>query len=139
VEYNTSTNAVTYHSLSTTLSGGEPRISFDSCTQLLFVTQYESTQFYSYNPTTGVQTQLASLPNGLAIQDGFCGDRSGHLFTVTVSAQAYQYTIATNTWTAMPTGGPIGEYNSACGVGADGYLYMTDPDESSSMYRIQLQ
>jgi hypothetical protein len=64
--------------------------------------------------------------------------RIGHLFTVTNTNTVYQYTIATGTWTAMPTGGPTGANNSYCGVGADGFLYVADPNESNSIYRIQL-
>ena len=137
IEYNVASGTVTTHTLTAAIPM-EPRIAWDSCTGLLYLASYAETVFYSYNPTTGVQTTLASPPGGLDIQDGMCGDRSGHIFTVTNSATMYQYTISTGIWTAMPAGGPQGESNSACGVGADGYLYATDPAFSSTMYRILL-
>jgi hypothetical protein len=139
LEYNTSSAVSTMHTLTMALTGDEPRIVFDSCSGLLYVTEYLTTAFYSYDPVTGVQTALAGLPGGADFQDGFCGDRSGHIFAVTDSATAYQYTISTNTWVALPAGGVIGTQESACGVGADGYLYATDPGEDSTMYRILLQ
>jgi hypothetical protein len=139
-EYNTSTGVVTTHILTTALAGGdEPRIVWDSCAGLLYLADYDSTPFYSYNPSTGVQTTLASLPGGNTIQDGVCSDHSGHVFAVTNTPLMYQYTISTGTWTAMPSGGLTGNSNSACGVGSDGYLYATDPESSTSMYRIKLQ
>jgi hypothetical protein len=39
-------------------------------------------------------------------------------------------------WKPLPSGGPTGNSESYCAVGADGYLYAGD---SGSMYRIQLQ
>jgi hypothetical protein len=138
IAYNIVTGAASYQSLTTGVSGIEPRISYDSCTGLLYLSDYATTEFYSYDPASGTEVTLPSLPGGLQFQDGFCGDHSGHIFAVTISAQMYQYTISTGTWAAMPTGGPVGEYNSACGVGSDGYLYASDPASSSAMYRIQL-
>jgi hypothetical protein len=140
--YNIAAGTTTTYTLTTPLTNSfdydEPRIVFDSCSGLLYLTDYSSTPLYSYDPASGTQTTLSSLPLANDFQDGFCGDRSGHLFAVTDTDLMYQYTIATDTWVAMPTGGPTGDENSACGVGADGFLYATDPAEGSTMYRIQL-
>jgi hypothetical protein len=139
LEYNVAAGTTTYHTLTTPLAGYfEPRIVFDSCSGLLYLTNYDTLLFYSYDPVSGTQASLPALPASNDFQDGFCGDRSGHVFAVTNTSTMYQYTISTGVWAAMPAGGPTGESNSACGVGADGYLYATDPDESSAMYRIQL-
>jgi hypothetical protein len=138
LEYDTLTSTSSSHALKTALTYVEGRIVYDSCSDLLYITSYNQTAFYSYSPSTGVQTTLAGLPGGLYFQDGFCGDRSGHIFAVIDGSPMYQYTIATNTWVAMPSGGVVGNAESACGVGSDGYLYATDPGESTTMYRIKL-
>jgi hypothetical protein len=138
LQYNVAAGTTTYHTLTTALTGFEPRITYDSCTGLLYLADYTALPFYSYDPVSGTQVTLTSLPASNEFQDGFCGDRSGHIFAVTNTSTMYQYTISTGVWAAMPTGGPTGLDNSACGVGADGYLYATDPEESSAMYRIQL-
>jgi hypothetical protein len=137
IEYNIAAGTSTIHALTTTIPG-EPRIAWDSCSALFYVGTYSQTPFYSFNAATGVQTTLTSLPAGLTLQDGFCGDRSGHIFAVTNSSLMYQYTISTGAWAALPSGGVVGSNNSACGVGANGFLYVTDPSESTAMYRIQL-
>jgi hypothetical protein len=143
IEYSVATGASSTITLPTPLvtSYAEPRIAFDSCTGLLYLTNYDSVSLYSFDPKTSAEVALPALPSSLTFEDGFCGDRSGHLFAVTnsPSTTAYQYTIATGTWEAMPTGGVIGSSNSACGVGADGFLYATDPAEGTTMYRIQLE
>jgi hypothetical protein len=138
LEYNITAGTTTYPPLTGFSFFSEPRITYDSCSGLLYLTDYDTTPFYSYDPVSGVQTTLTSLPGGNTFQDGVCGDRSGHIFAVTDTSTMYQYTIATDTWAAMPAGGPTGNFNSACGVGADGYLYATDPGTSSTVYRIQL-
>jgi hypothetical protein len=137
IEYNIAAGTSSIHALTTTIPG-EPRIAWDSCSALFYAGTYSQAPFYSFNPATGVQTTLASIPGGLSLQDGFCGDRSGHIFAVTNSSLMYQYTISTGAWAALPTGGVVGASNSACGVGADGFLYATDPEASTAMYRIQL-
>jgi hypothetical protein len=138
LEYNISASTTTYHTLTNPLTGSEPRIVFDSCDGLLYLSDYFTVPFYSYDPVSGTQKKLTGLPLSTDFQDGFCGDRSGHIFAVTSGATMYQYTIATDTWVAMPSGGVVGSATSACGVGADGYLYATDPSVASTMYRIQL-
>jgi hypothetical protein len=138
LQYNIGSGVTTPHTLTTALTNIEPRITYDSCTGLLYLTQYSTFPFYSYNPSTGVQATLPDLPGSTTFQDGFCGDRSGHIFALTDSSTTYQYTIATNTWAALPAGGVVGTVESACGVGADGYLYATDPGGGTTMYRIQL-
>jgi hypothetical protein len=139
LQYNIASTTVTTHALQAALPGFEPRIVWDSCAGLFYLADYANTPFYSYNPTTGAQTTLSGLPGSIAFQDGLCGDRSGHIFAVTNTATTYQYTIASGTWTPMPAGGVTGSSNSACSVGADGFLYVTDPARSATMYRIQLQ
>ncbi len=138
LQYNIASGATLEYTLPTALGGSEPRIVFDDCTGLLYLTDFATYPLYSYDPTTGIQTSLSELPGSNIFQDGFCGDESGHLFAVTETPTAYQYTIATDTWVALPAGGVSGSVFSACGVGADGYLYATDPGVSSAMYRIQL-
>jgi hypothetical protein len=139
LEYNVATGVATTLTLTTALTGGEPRITFDSCSGLLYFAGFNAAPFYSYDPATGTQATLPVLPASNTIQDGFCGDRSGHVFAVTNTATMYQYTISTGVWAAMPAGGPTGDFNSACGVGADGFLYATDPETATTMYRIQLE
>lgn len=138
LEYNISAGTTTYHTLPTPLGGSEPRIVFDSCDGLFYLTDYFTLPFYSYDPVTGTQKTLTPLPGSTEFQDGFCSDRSGHIFAVTSGSTMYQYTIATDTWVAMPSGGVVGSATSACGIGADGYLYATDPSVASTMFRIQL-
>ena len=141
LEYNIALGTTTTHTLTTALTGSEPRIVYDSCSGLLYLTDYYTLPLYSYNPGTGTQTTLSSLPVSNYFMDGFCDDRSGHIYAVTdvSGGPMYQYTIATSTWVAMPSGGPSGGYNSSCGIGADGYLYATDPGVSSgALFRIQL-
>jgi hypothetical protein len=123
----------------TTTGTLEGRIAYDGCSELLYLATYGSTGFFSYDPVaTTEDTSLSPLPSSNEFQDGFCSDRSGHIFAFVNGSNMYQYTIATDTWIAMPTG-PIGNSNSACAVGADGNLYATDPEESSTMYVIQIQ
>lgn len=139
LEYNIATGTTTTHPVTAGLGSSEPRIVYDSCSGLFYLAAYDTVGFYSYNPSTGTVTTLSSLPGGLTIQDGFCGDRSGHIFAVTDGSNMYQYTISTGTWTEFPVGGLIGSDSSACGVGSDGYLYASDPAASSTVYRIQLK
>jgi hypothetical protein len=138
LEYDTTSSTTMTYTLPTPTSFIEPRIVFDSCSGLLYLTSYATTSFYSYDPATGTQTALTGLPGGLEFQDGFCGDRSGHIYAATDGSPMYEYTISTDTWTALPSGGLTGTVESACGVGADGFLYATDPGAGSTMYRIQL-
>jgi len=120
------------------LGGFEPRIAYDSCSGLLYLADYSTTPFYSYDPVSGTQTTLSSMPGSYTeFMDGFCGDRSGHIYAMSNSSTVYQYDITSATWSALPSG-PTSGSNSACGVGADGYLYMTDPGAGSAMWRIQL-
>jgi len=139
LQYNIGTGTTTSHLLNTAIGISEPRITFDSCTGLLYLADYNHTGFFSWDPSTGTLTTLSSLPSSLRIQDGFCGDRSGHIFAATDGSNVYQYTIATGTWTALPAGGLIGNSNSACGIGSDGFLYASDPDVTPTVYRIQLK
>jgi hypothetical protein len=136
--YDVTTGLVTTHPLTTGLTSSRPRITFDSCSGLFFLTDYNTLPFFSYDPSSGTQITLASLPAGTPFTEGFCGDRSGHVFAVTNTGIVYQYSVSSATWTALPTGGPALNYNTGCGVGADGFLYATDPDTNTTMYRIQL-
>jgi hypothetical protein len=142
LEYRIGTGTVTTHALPAALQNFTgPRITWDSCSGLLYLTNATATAMYSYNPTTGVTTTLSGLPT--AFDTGFCGDRSGHIFAFASTSSnlwkgVWQYTIATATW-ALTSSGPTASASSACGVGADGFLYATDPNVSSAMYRIKLQ
>lgn len=138
LEYNIASGTTTTHPLFASHGSSEPRIVYDSCSGLLYLADYESAGFYSYNPSTGTLTTLSSLPGSLPFQDGFCADRSGHIFAATDGSSMYQYTISTGAWVELPAGGLIGNSNSTCGIGSDGYLYASDPDISSTVYRIQL-
>jgi hypothetical protein len=138
-QYNVGTGVLTAFTLPTGLAGsGEPRIVYDGCSELLYVADFLSTAFYSYDPATNTQTVLSSPPSSNLIQDGFCSDRSGHIFLIDNGTTPFQYDIATDTWVALPAG-PLGANNSACGVGADGNLYATDPNVSTMMYQIPIQ
>jgi Domain of unknown function (DUF4369) len=139
-EYNIAAGTVTPVTLPTPLSGGaqEPRIVYDGCSGLLYLNDFLTTAFYSYDPATNTQTMLSPLPSSNVFQDGFCSDRSGHIFEIDNGANPYQYNVATDTWVALPAG-PTGNNNSACGVGADGNLYATDPNVSTMMYQIPIQ
>lgn len=141
LEYNIATGTTTIHPLSPSLSSDEPRIVYDSCSRLFYLADFDSRSFHSYDPSTGTVTPLASLPGSQFFQDGFCADRSGHVFAVVNGSNGmYQYTISTDTWVQLPTtGSVVGASNSACGIGSDGFLYASDPGEDATMYRIQLQ
>jgi hypothetical protein len=136
--YNIASGENVVHPLSTALPGDEPRIVYDACADLLYLSDYTATPFYSYDPVKGTQTTLSGLPSAQAFQDGFCGDGSGHIFAFVDATTMYQYTIATDTWVAMPTG-PVGADNSACGVGADGNLYASEPGSGATMYQIPIK
>src|SRR5262249_23223431 len=123
----------------TSIGNSEPRIVFDSCSNLFYLADFDSQGFFSFDPATGTLTTLPSLPGSMDFQDGFCGDRSGHIFTAPNGSNMFQYTIATGTWTELPAGGLIGNSNSACGIGSDGFMYASDPAVSPTVYRIQLQ
>lgn len=139
LKYNIALGTVTTITLTNPDSTSEPRIVYDSCSGFIYFAGYNNTIFYSYDPISGTETSLQHLPGGLSFQDGFCADRSGHIFAVTNSAVAYQYTISTGLWTPLPAGGVVGSFNSTCGVGADGYLYATDPRHSSTIFSLKLQ
>jgi hypothetical protein len=139
LKYNIASGTTTTFPLHASLGGIEPRIVYDSCSRLLFLADYTRTGFYSYDPSTGTVTTLSSLPGSLPFQDGFCSDQSGHIFAATNGSGMYQYSISTGAWVALPAGGLIGNSNSSCGVGSDGYLYASDPAISPTVYRIQLQ
>jgi hypothetical protein len=142
LEYSIGTGTVTTHTLPAALQNfADPRLTWDSCSGLLYLTNPTATAMYSYNPNTGVTTTLSGLPT--AFGPGFCGDRSGHIFAFASTSSnlwkgVWQYTVTTATWALTPSG-PTDSASSACGVGADGFLYATDPNVSSAMYRIKLQ
>jgi hypothetical protein len=140
--YNVASGVLTPFTLPTPMAGDmEPRVVYDGCSELLYLTDFlaTATAFYSYDPATNTQTMLSPLPSSNLFQDGFCSDRSGHIFVIDNGATPFQYTIATDTWIALPAG-PVGDNNSACGVGADGNLYATDPNVSGMMmYQIPIE
>jgi hypothetical protein len=138
LEYDVAAGTTTLRTLTTGFSGlSQQRITYDSCSGLLYLADASGHKFYSYDPASGIQTKLKGLPGAIPFRDGFCGDRSGHVFAVTDTSTVYQYTISSGVWTALPAGGPTGGSNSACGVGADGYLYATE-GSSPTMYAIEL-
>lgn len=138
IKYNIASGTTTTYPLFTSIGGSEPRIAYDSCSGLLFLADYSSPGFYSYDPSTDTLTTLSSMPGSVDFQDGFCSDRSGHVFAVVNGDSMYQYTISTGQWDQLPAGGVIGNSNSSCGIGSDGYLYASDPETSATVYRIKL-
>ena len=53
LQYNVAAGTTTYHTLTTALTGFEPRITYDSCTGLLYLADYTALPFYSYDPVSG--------------------------------------------------------------------------------------
>jgi hypothetical protein len=126
--------------LPTPLASPVGLMTFDSCSGLLYVTSVNGAALYSFDPTSNSQTLLTGLPSGRSFGNAFCGDRSGHIFAFPYepSTPFYQYTIATDSWTALPSGATNGGEN-LCAVGADGYLYTIAAGVSTTMNRIKLK
>ncbi len=139
LKYNIASGTTAIHDVHAPIGSDEPRIVYDSCSGLLFLASYDTLGFYSYDPVTGTVTTLPSLPGSVLFQDGFCSDRSGHIFAVNNDTNMFQYTISTGVWTELPAGGLIGASNSSCGIGSDGYLYASDPDRTATVFRIKLE
>jgi hypothetical protein len=146
LEYNIGTASTTFHTLSTSVySFDAALLAYDGCSSLLYLTSQYSSTFHSYDPTTGTEATLTSLPDFQEFESGFCSDRSGHIFAVTNSfeeggerTRVFQYTITTDTWQELPgSGGPDTTDSPACGVGSDGYLYVAGA-YAPSVYRILL-
>jgi hypothetical protein len=113
----------------------ETRMDYDPVTNTIVYAGYNATRFVKYDIDTGVFTQSSVNPGG-NIKDNTCGDRSGHVYTGSTSyTQVYQYTIAADTWLALPNP-PVPHDNvSTCAVSQDGWLYEAT---GTSWFRISL-
>ncbi len=109
-------------------SGYEPRLAWDSKTAKVYLADYESTPFYSLDPADGTLVALPSFPNTNGVNDGFCSDRHGRIYTSDDSGNAgmvMMFDTAAGTWSMLPTmPSDIGS-SGACTVSGDGYLYFT--------------
>jgi hypothetical protein len=121
--YDFTSNTVSYATYGAALE--EPHVAWDECSNQLYISpSYSSPNLDAFNPATGAVTPLLGNPEG-AMNDAFCGDRSGHLYAAGGSGGTtfLKYDIATNTWTNLPTL-PFDESNcGACTVTDDGWLY----------------
>jgi hypothetical protein len=116
--------------------GGEPRAAWDTKTAKVYLADYESTPFYSFDPATGTLTPLAPFPTDLGMNDAFCSDRNGHIYTADAAGYAiYMYDTAVDAWTTvgfppfpyLDTEGPTNlDWEGTCTVTADGYLYIAN-------------
>ena len=128
LEYDTSSDNVYYIS-TPGLSSSEPRAAWDSLTQRVYLSDYEYTYLYAFNPADNSFTALTPFPNSDGVSDAFCSDRRGHIFTTNGNGsgnEVWQYTASTDSW-AQITSLPFEPGSSAvCTVSADGYLYIGD-------------
>jgi hypothetical protein len=131
----------TLNTKTTTMTGSlhEPRITWDSLTQKLYIgPDWNGKQLYAFDPATSTTTALTDIPDA-HIADVFCTDRGGHIYAGGSSGtpQIWQYTIATGTWVKLPVSPPFTDGNiGACTVSADGWLYFDNG--GSSVAKLQL-
>jgi hypothetical protein len=128
VQYNTLTAAVATFTGITDLPGGgnEPRLAWDSKTAKLYVADYSSTPFYSLDPATSTLTPLEAFPDVAGMNDAFCSDRHGHIYTTDADGANHQFwtfDTVTGHWTASLLPFTVGD-SGTCTVTGDGYLLL---------------
>jgi len=126
LEYDTVSDNVYYIS-TPGLSNSEPRAAWDSLTQLVYLSDYEDTSLYAFNPSNNSFTPLASFPNSDGVSDAFCSDRRGHIFTTNGSGsgnEVWRYTASTDSWAQIQSLPFEAGSSAVCTVSADGYLYI---------------
>jgi hypothetical protein len=112
-------------------SGDEPRIAWDSKTAKLYIADYSSTPFYSLDPADGTLTPLAAFPNSNGVNDGFCSDRRGRIYTSDsdgTDGLAMMFDTETGTWSQLPSMPNAVGSSGDCTVSGDGYLYFGGDD-----------
>lgn len=123
LQYDTATGAVNTFAGPTDVTS-EPRAAWDSLTQRVYLGDYHTGPFYSFNPATGVVTSLAPSPEP---GDAFCSDRRGHVFHTGLNCSGsramWVYTAATDTWSRLPDLPFDTGCDAACTVSSDGWLY----------------
>jgi hypothetical protein len=143
VQIKVSDNTATYVQGPNDLTAGEPRAAYDSLTKKVYLGDQDQPTgaFYAYDPTAQTFTALTAFPDPNGMNDAFCSDRKGHIFTANsgagVGTDVWIYTAATNAWTQLPWL-PWNHGDSAsCTVSADGYLYFSNGNDSM-LARIKL-
>lgn len=124
--YNIASNTISYQAFGMVPPATGPRLAWDG--GLLYVAPNISLpNIFSFDPATGAIVALASLPASRTTPT-FCSDRSGHLYAAgdNTGTEMWQYDIATDTWTALPSLPFDHNANGACTVTASGRLYVTD-------------
>jgi hypothetical protein len=139
LKYNTSLNTVQYINTPTTFPASEPRAAWDSQTQRVYLSDYEYTYLYAFNPADNSFTPLTPFPNSDGVSDAFCSDRRGHIFTTNGSGsgnEVWKYTASTDSW-AQILSLPFAPGSSAvCTVSADGYLYIGDSSTNFARLKV---
>jgi hypothetical protein len=130
IQYNPATAALHVFTGPTDLpsSGDEPRLAWDTKTAKVYIADYASTPFYSLDPADGNLSPLEAFPLSNGVNDGFCSDRHGRIYTSDDSGNggvAMMFDTTTGMWSQMPfMPFEIGS-SGACTVSGDGYLYFT--------------
>jgi hypothetical protein len=116
----------------------EPHLTWDPVTKKIYVyTSYSNLYFYSFDPATGTVTSLTSIsdPGTTGMNDVYCGDRSGHVYTAggtngcsggTTPNSMWQYDTVAGTWKRLPDLPFDHGCNGACTVTDDGFLYVSN-------------
>jgi hypothetical protein len=117
----------------------EPRLVWDPPTSRLYVAPaFNQPNVFAFNPATFTLTTLPAIPAS-QVNDIFCGDRSGHIYTAPNLSGVHmmQFDTRTSTWSMIPDMPFDHDDNGACTVTDDGYLYVTDGN-GGHLARLQL-
>jgi hypothetical protein len=137
VSYDTGTGAVDYF---TTGLGSkyETRMGYDPGERAIFFGAYNQASLYRWGIDDGSVTTMSSIPES-QLNDIFCSDRSGHIYAAGNSSgtSMYQYDIATDSWSAIPSLPSDHGNNGSCAVSEDGWLYV-GTGSRQKWYRLEL-
>jgi sugar lactone lactonase YvrE len=143
VKYKLDTAALTLEDLgpSDFFGSEEPRLAWDPTTSKLYLGDYEGTKLWAFDEVNGF-TALADFPDASGMNDAFCTDYRGHVFTSNsngTGGAVWKYTVETDTWSKMNSlPFDLGDSGS-CTVSGDGYLYMNGyTDSGGVMARLKI-
>lgn len=139
IKYNTGTATLNTFTGPVDLPAGgdEPRLAWDKKTGKVYVGDYSSIPFYSVDTADGTLTPLTNFPDGAGMNDGFCSDRNGHIYTTDADGandQFWTFNAVTGTWNASPLPFVVGS-SGTCTVSGDGYLYLLG---DGTMYKLRV-
>ena len=137
VSYDTGTGSLDYF---TTGLGSqyETRMGYDPDERAIFFGAYNASSLYRWGIDDGTVTTMTSIPES-QLNDIFCSDRSGHIYAAGNSSgtSMYQYDVATDSWSSIPSLPSDHGNNGSCTVSEDGWLYVGS-GSNMKWYRLEL-